>query len=422
MKKYILLGIACLTLVLTGCATNHSYYQAQVRTDLVQEDWVRLMNLNPNDWTRSADRWFFTGEPHNFDQFASKAPADSAITAMMVRAPDFTNLEIAGPYRVQIYGHQQHNSVVVLGSNNDARYTAVEVQGQTLKIHPATDCRGSCVNLNTVVIRIGIKELNNLVVNGTGLIEGKEINSRHLNIYETGSSQVILSGKMNLQNVIQTGTGTISIIGAYTPLMGVKVTNSGNVNISGRVGIRRILKTGTGTLHIVGADTDGLAIDSRGSGLTTVYGFINLTNVNVIDSSRVYLSNVISDGIDINVQGNSRLGLAGNAKNLGVGVDGNARFLGKYLCGENIYIRTRHSSHANVRPTQRLVANALDNSSIYVFGSPYMASRYTTGNGIVIPIADNGCFTAQPRSPYLPSAVKAPLYKDAALHYKKSDK
>jgi hypothetical protein len=43
-------------------------------------------------------------------------------------------------------------------------------------------------------------------------------------------------------------------------------------------------------------------------------------------------------------------------------------------------------------------------------------------NGIVIPIVDNGCFTAQPRSAYLPSVVKAPLYKDAAPRYKTSAK
>jgi hypothetical protein len=416
MKRYILLGIACVTsLILTSCASNNNnLYKAQVRNDLVQENWINHVTMTPDGWTNHADKWFSTDEPRNFNEFDPKAPAGRAITAMMVRVPDFTNITVEGPYRVQIYGSEMHNTLYVLGPNEAARHTAVEIKGNTLFIHPATECAKGCGNPNDVVIRIGIHDLANLNANGTGLIEGKLISSSGLSIKSTNNNEILLTGEIRLQRIFQSSMATTSVIGAYSPVVDVKVVN-GTVNLSGRIGIRRIIKQGTGNLNIIGADSDSLDIRSSGSGVTTINGYVNLRKIDVTESSRVYLYWVNSNGIYINLNGNARLGLAGSANNIDVEVGGNARFEGKYLRAENVYIRTNGYSHANVTPRAKLFANAMDNSSIYFFGSPNVVSRYTAGNGIVIPVFNDACpVPVAPRPMYkdeTPFASSSP-YKD----------
>lgn len=393
MKRHILLGIACITsLLLTSCASTSSrYYNAQVRNDLSQENWVHHINLNPNVWTSCADKWFFTDEPKNFDEFETKAPASSAITAMVVRVPDFTNITVDGPYKVQIYGRQLHNSVYVLGPNDEARHTSIEIQGNTLHIHPATECTSGCGNQNNVIVRIGIHDLNGLSANGTGLIEGKEITSNGLNIKSTNSNNVLLTGNLQLNSITQTGVGTVSVIGAYSPTVDIRALGNGNVNVSGRIGIRYIMKQGAGFLNIIGADTDGLDLYSYGSGMTRIAGNVNLRKIDAYNNSRVYIYWVTSNGIYANIHDSARVGLAGAANNIDAEVSSNARFEGKYLRTNNVYVRTRGYSHANVNAVQKLFSNAMDNSSIYFFGSPNVVSRYTTSNGIVIPVFDDAC-------------------------------
>lgn len=400
MKRYLLLGFAsAVLLLLTSCANTTAYYKTQVRNDLVKENWMQRINLSTATWTKNADRWFYAIEPEKFDDYARSAPSDRAITAMMVRVPDFTVIKIDGPYKVQIFGHQDHNSVVVLGSNESSRHTAIEIHGNTLSVHQASECK-SCGNMKDVIVRIGVRTLTSLTVTGTGMIEGKDIGSNSLSIKSTDCAEILLSGFMNVCNISQSGAGSISVIGAYTPTLNVNVTGNGTVNVSGHVGVSRITKRGNGKINIIGADTDSLYIESSGGGITSIAGYANLKKLNATGNSQVYLYWVNSNGIYLNVHDNSRVGLAGSARNLNIEVDGTARFLGKYLRADNIYVTTRNKSHANVNPALKLFATAHDDSTIYFFSSPNVVSRYTTGNGFIIPVWCDSC-TPMIQQPHL---------------------
>lgn len=50
------------------------------------------------------------------------------------------------------------------------------------------------------------------------------------------------------------------------------------------------------------------------------------------------------------------VGLAGTTDNINIEADGLSRFEGKCLNSGNTYVRTRHGSHANVSPVQKLIA------------------------------------------------------------------
>jgi hypothetical protein len=418
MKKSILLVIVCLSyLFLAGCAANQAAYKAQLKRDQMQESWISHINLDPTIWSVHGDKWFFTDQPRSFNEYAVHAPDGAAITAMMVRVPDFTNITVSGPYKVEIYGRQMHNSLFILGPNEAARHVGVEISGSSVSIHPASDCsRTSCGN-SQVIIRIGIHDLQSLTANGANFIEGKDITSNGLVVKSTARNEILLTGVMNVTCVTQAGPGTISIIGAYSPNLDL-IDNNGNINVSGHVGLRSVVKQGSGTVNVIGVDTDSLKINSAGTGITALAGYANLRHVTVKGSSRVYLYWVTSNGIYATLHDNARLGLAGSAKNVDLQVDGSARFEGKYLRADNIYVTTRDSAHANVYPQSKLFANASDYSSIYFFGSPNVVSRYTGGSGIIVPIFNDNCPGPAPLAACRVPAFKGQEYAPQHMGYK----
>jgi hypothetical protein len=398
MKRTILLVITCIaTLLFAGCANNSGRNGVQIEKRLEYENWMQHINLDPNQWTKHATPWFYNNEPSGFDQYQSDSPVNRAITAMAVRVPDFTRIQVDGPFQIQIVGRQAHNSVYVLGPNQLARHTAVDIKGDTLFIHPAQDCESDCRNLGQVIVRIGMREISGIVDGGSGPFEAKDIDSSCLDVVSTDGANMLLVGNLTVNHVAQKGNGTISILGATTPALDIEVLSNGILNISGRVNVHRIIKQGSGTLNIIGASSDGLMLKSSGSGVTAIAGYTNLKKVDVVDYSRVYIYWINSNGIYATVRDHARLGLAGAAQNLQVDVSDNGMFLGKYLRVNNIYVRTRDYSHANVDPSDKLFANAMDSSSIYFFNSPNVVSRYSMGNGIIIPVFGDACPLPAPR-------------------------
>ncbi|MDR3491066.1 MAG: DUF2807 domain-containing protein [Gammaproteobacteria bacterium] len=386
MKKRYVFGIICTTLLLlASCAQRLDQNRsALLNSNLVFENWMQQINTDPSIWTRQGDRWFFTGEPSQFNQFGSFAPDSKTYSAMMVRATNFTNIDINGPFTVQMFGQQDHNSIFVIGPNESTRQTAVETRGNTLYIHVAPDCQNS--HMDKVVIRIGLRTLHNLNVTGCAKVEATHLQSACLNIKAMGNPNILLAGHMNLGNVTQIGNGYTSVIGAYTPSLNIHNTGYGTVSVSGRVGIQNIVNSVAGKVNIIGADSNSLDIDSSGCGVVRVAGFVNLKKIIATQSSKVYVYWVNSNGIYVTLHDSARVGLAGVTCNLNVEADGTTRFEGKYLRSDNTYVRTRESSHANVSPVKKLFANSLDNSSIYFFSSPNAMSRYTLGRGIVVPV------------------------------------
>jgi hypothetical protein len=176
------------------------------------------------------------------------------------------------------------------------------------------------------------------------------------------------------------------VIGADTPALSIKAIGKGNVKIHGRVGIQNILHQGNGEVAILGADSDSLAIQASGNGLTTVVGYVNLKKISAKDSSRVYVYWTNSPSLYVAASGKTQIGLAGAVTNMNIDITDASRFDGQYLQGNAIYVRTRDWSHANVSSDKKIFAAALGNSSIYIFGSPTMVSRYTSQKGAIIPI------------------------------------
>ena len=377
-----LLGVM-MGFVLTACSSNNGYDQTQLHNNLLQETWMRCINLNPNSWVKGTDPWFLTGTPNNLEQYNNNAPPSKAMTTLKVQVPDFTNVTISGDFQVQLIGRAQHNSVYVTGSNDATRQIVVEMTNNTLYIHKVKDSK-AC--LKNVIVRIYINNLASLKNFGSSTIYGRDVTSDHLTINSCNCGNIFLVGNMNLATVNQTGTGTIVVIGAETPCLSIKAIGKGNVKINGRVGIQNIIHQGNGEVAILGASSDSLVIHACGNGLTTVVGYVNLKKISASDSSRVYVYWINSPTLYINASGKAQIGVAGAVTNMNVDITDASRFEGQYLHGNTVYVRTRNWSHANVFSDNKIFSAALDSSSIYIFGSPTMVSRYTSQKGAIIPI------------------------------------
>jgi len=312
---------------------------------------------------------------------------------------------IDGCFQVQIVGGQDRSSVFILGPNEETRQTLVQVFGNTIVVTQSKDDKGRMVNLKNVIVRIGVRDLRSLKVNGGANVEGRTLISDGMVINANNDGNILLNGHMNLLKINNSGSGTVSVIGAYAPCLRIVNRSSGTVNLSGRVGVQSIDNLGNGKVNIIGADSRSLAIHACGNSVTKIAGYANLKHLDATDHSCVNFYWVKSNGADILLSGHARVGLAGCITHLDLCVMDNARFGGQYLHSNDIYVQTSGDAHANIAADKKIFASAVDNSSIYFYGSPGNVSRYTTDHGSVIPVWSNT--TALPVPAYAPQFINS---------------
>jgi hypothetical protein len=359
--------------------------------------------MSPGAWTRNADPWFLTGDPNQLEQYLEHTRQPIGTTIMSIQAGSFDNVIVNGPFEVQIVGGQEHDSVYVLGPNEAARQISIQNSHHTLRISQAKD---ATANLKKVIVRIGVRNLRNITNLGTGNIFGRNIYSDCLTLTECDCGCIILSGHMNLTKVTQLGSGTITVIGAVTPCLSVQVKGNGKVNICGRVGIQNIINEGNGCVNIMGADSDSLTILARGNSQVMIKGYVNLKKITASDRSCILVYCVYSGSLYVSQSGSSRIGLAGYVKNINIDMIDSSRFEGQYLKGGSMYVRTRDCAHANVAPDRKIFAAAMNQSSIYLFSSPSILSRYPAGGGMILPIwKDPSCSSMLPISCPVPPTL-----------------
>jgi len=383
MKKYLLLGIALLSaFLLAACCSN--CYQSQ--SDLLRETWMQKIDTCPTKWTECADRWFLAGEPNQIEQCDHCAPPSKVISTMDIRVCDFSKIQVRGNFEVQLLGAQDHNSVSILGPNQQVRQIIVQIRHGTLYLSTAKGCKAS---LDKIIVRIGIRNLRNLTSYGPGLIEGRGVTGDCLTINSAGAANILLEGNMNLVRLNQAGTGTVTVMGANTQSLHLNVPGNGNVNISGRVGVQSIKHFGNGMINIIGADTDCLYIFASGSGFTGIAGNVNLKQVVAQGNSCVFVYRVNSCDTKVLVYQNATVGLAGITKNLIVNTSGYGTFQGSYLHAESVYVRTANWSHANVASNHKIFAAATNKSSIYYVGSPTDVSTFPGNDASILSFPNN---------------------------------
>lgn len=381
MKRHTLIGIILFAfLTLLGCKTPT--LPTTVNENLLSETWVSQVRVDPNRWVRHADSWYLTGTPNQIEQQVNAVPTS---TVMSVSAPYFNNIEINGNVEVQLVGGQVKNSVYIIGSNTATRQIVTRISKGTLYINPV-DLKGDYKN---VIVRVGVGNIRQITNLGSARIWGRQLLSTNLILKNCSNGCIVINGQVKLTKVIQVGNGTVTVIGACSPALVIDVKGNGNVNVSGHVGLQKISHDGNGKVNVLGADSDSLTIHATCNGITTVVGCVNLKEVIAKDKSRVFVYWVKSKGAYVTASNTAQVGLAGLTTNLNVDLTGQSRYYGQYLHTGNLYVKTLNQSHANVTSGERLFAASGDSSSIYFYGAPRIISRYTSQNGVILPVWTN---------------------------------
>jgi len=406
MKYYIFIGVLILSILsLASCANRGSPFP---RSDLTEETWQQYVDANTNQWSRGADNWFMTGDANLAEESNRVAPDSAAISTMSVRVSQFNNIKVNGPFQVQVFGSLEQNSVYVYGPNEEVRNVSIAVRGNTLHVTVAGDPAGT-PKMRQVIVRIGIVNLQALTQLGAGRIEARQVRSTGLSITSSGSGNIYLAGNVNLKCIKQSGRGSVFVWGAITPILDIETTGSGCVNVCGNVGIRSIKHYGKSDVSIIGANSDSLYIDTSGTGKIGIRGIVNAREIKARDNTCVYLCGTNSASLYVYLFNQARVGLSGRANDLYVNGNGASRFWGRSLCVMNAYVRAQDKAHINVMASNKIFASAVDNGSVYFFGTPDLMSQFVSGNGTVIPIwFDNkrACM-----------AELIPVYKDVPRSY-----
>lgn len=385
LKRFVGLSVLFFfCLLMTSCATNHS---PTINADLTKETWRYQLNTNPTTWQRYADRWFLTGKPNATEMTNRHASYRFAMSRMQVRVSNFTKIRFNGNFQLQLFGTDGPNTVYILGPNEAVGSAILRVSNDTLCIDQRPDAPP---NADKVIIRIGMRELTQLIQMGCGTIEGIWLRSHSLTLTTTqqAGSRIYLMGNLRVRHIQQAGQTSINIFGANTPDLYIQTSGHGEVNLCGDVGVRSIIHHGSSNINIIGAHSGRLDIIADGDGKIGIKGQVNLRDVSVKDNVRVYVSLSTSDAINVALKNKARVGIAGFTNELNVVARNESRFLGRYLCTHQSYVKAYDSSHVNVNGASTL-GMASQDGSIYYFGPARLLTSYTSGNGIVLPLFDD---------------------------------
>lgn len=398
MKSYLIIGFFLIfSVFLNGCVSNKSY--PSLHTDYTNEVWQREVATAPHNWTVGADSWFLTGDPNGTERADHSAPYSAAISTMSVKAPDFVNVKTNGDFEVQIFGTDGPNTVYIYGPNEAVREVRVDVQGNTLSLMQTKRVR----SMQRVIVRIGMRQINNLMQYGCGLIEGIQLRSNNFNVFSSGPGNIYLAGNLNVHQVTQLSNGSIGIFGASTSSLDIRTEGaSGEVNVGGSfIGLKSINHRCGGTnINVIGVvPCNAATVYADGAGRISVNGRINFKRVEARGKTRIYAYGLDSQSVYAYVCGNGVIGLQGCTTHLYVDAADYGQFAGRYLCTQDAYVRAKGCSHINVSACDRIFAASSDNSSVYFYGSPKFLSQFIGGYGTVIPIwgpGVSGCSCQRP--------------------------
>lgn len=380
MKKISLFGIVLIVILTVTSCSERSPVQPRAKDDLLKENWMKQVNTDPNRWLRNADPWFLTGYPNPVQLKAEHTSIVPAVTTSAVPVSPFNQINIKGNFQVQMVGCETASNLSIVGPRSLTDQIGVQTSKKTLYIFQPEE-----VDMHNVIVRIGVRNINNITVAGNGLVLGRNIGGDRLSLSIDGDASVFLSGDIKLTSVNQTGNGTVTVIGTSSSKLHLESKGNGHVYLGGHVGVESILHYGDGTVQIIGASSRGLTIRTGGNGSTTVFGRVNLNEVTAVDCSRVYAYWVTSRNAILTGTGQAVIGLAGFADTIHVNLSQQACFLGKDLRACTAYVKTKNHSHANVTADEKIFALASDQSSIFYFGPPERLSRYTTDQGMIFP-------------------------------------
>ncbi len=258
---------------------------------------------------------------------------------------DFTRVSVEGVLNVTLRTGYAHPQVTLKGSPDDLAHVVIGVTNGTLHVSLG---RGYPKH-GGVHVEIDSRYLNAFEYHGTGVIVGKHLHTR---------------------------------------LLDVVIDNQGSTLLQGTLGVRKLQLSGSGAIEINGINSPALQVKLAGKSRVKLGGFANLSSLDLNNDSWVSMYWVKSKALTIRGHGRTFIQLAGIAEHLDVELWDNAHFNGRYLRAERSFVKTHGKSVAEIAAVKRQHTLATDTSDILFYNIPVMKADFMAFNGAVLDMRD----------------------------------
>lgn len=148
------------------------------------------------------------------------------ITKLPERLTDFHTISVNGPIRMSL-------ETVKTGEDNFAQITSEQYSPVTMTVKDDTLYLQASSAPSPTAVTVGVKELNQLIVDKEASVSGSPFSSKSLSIDAHTSGTIQLSGMINLVRLLSTGSGFIEIQWVDSPQLRIDASGLSKIQLAG---------------------------------------------------------------------------------------------------------------------------------------------------------------------------------------------
>jgi ABC-type transporter Mla MlaB component len=255
----------------------------------------------------------------------------------------FSDIQIHGHVDVTLHTNTHQHTFATHGDPRDLSKLKWHIRQDVLVV----DMPKHRPTYGPVHVDINTPTLRAFSYAGTGIVTGEHLQSKHLDLWIANTGKTMLHGDLNLNHLTALSSGFTQVSGIHSHNLSVDLAELARVQLVGIAGLRHLTMHGQGWLSAYWIKSDNLTIEANNS---------------------------------------ATLQLAGIAKHVDIELRDHAHFNGRYLRGQDVFVKTHDHAQADMMVMKREHALALDQSNIYEYNTPSMDTGFMAEAGSILPM------------------------------------
>ena len=161
---------------------------------------------------------------------AATALATSNLSTTRINLPAFNVIKVSGNVNLLIQGMNSSRSRDTLTARLNPQWVAAKVKNHVLYLRTL---RGARSNRKAATVKVGIYQLDKLVVNGRASVTGSRIQSNGLVLKANTVGNITLNGKFIVDRIQNEGPGNVNLRWVSGRNIKVRCDGSGRVTLAG---------------------------------------------------------------------------------------------------------------------------------------------------------------------------------------------
>lgn len=273
--------------------------------------------------------------------FHHASPQDTPKQADLYKLSDFNRVIATGNINLRLHTGARRPWIQLHGDPRDTAVVAWSVKDHIMRINIGK----GYPKYGPVEVELGSRHLVSLQYQGEGLITGKRLHSRQLDLSIVNSKQTLLEGQLNLRHLVLGGTGSVHLKGGHSRAVDVALKDNVRVQI---------------------------------------VGVSNVQKIEMSDHSWLSVFWLRSQAVRVRLKDHAHAQIAGITRVEFVDLQGHAHFNGRYLRATEAFVKTHDDSEADIAVVNNQHTLASDRSNIYYFALPTYQTDFMAFNGTVL--------------------------------------